>query len=164
MIELPSIALSIRQPWAWAIVMGFKDIENRNRFATSKGDMRPLPIAVHAAQGMTRAEYEDAAETMARIGVTCPRPDDLIRGAIVGAVTVTAIVAHHPSPWFFGPRGLVLADARTVDPIPAAGKLGYFAWQPGGTIAPALPWMRAWPNRASPRQVLASLFDREAPQ
>ncbi len=164
MTDLPSIALSVRQPWAWAIVMGFKGIENRNRFAISKGDMRPMPIAVHAAQGMTRAEYEDAADTMARIGVACPRPDDLIRGAIVGAVTVTAIVDHHPSPWFTGPRGLVLADARAVEPIPAAGRLGYFEWRAGGMLAPPLPWMRSWPNRATQAQVLDTLFDRRAAQ
>ncbi|MFV3077496.1 hypothetical protein [Niveispirillum fermenti] len=161
MTDLPAIALSVRQPWAWAIVTGFKDIENRSRAAVSKGDMRPRPIAIHAALGMTRAEYEDAADTMARIGVTCPRPDDLIRGAIVGAATVTAIVDRHPSPWFFGPRGLVLANARAVTPIPAAGKLGYFEWHAGGMLPPPLPWMRTWPNRAAQALVLDILFNRE---
>jgi hypothetical protein len=149
MTDLPAIALSIQQPWAWAIVHGFKDIENRNRFAITKGKMEPRPIAVHASRGMTQADYESAAEDMARIGVTCPRPDQLARGAIVGAVTVTAIVPDHPSPWFRGPRGLVLRDASAlVTPIPAAGQLGYFAWTEGGALAEPLQWMRAWPGKA----------------
>lgn len=163
MTDLPTIALSVRQPWAWAIAAGFKDIENRNRFAISKGDMQPRRIAIHAAQGMTRAEYEDAFETMLRIGVTCPRPDELIRGAIVGAVTVTAIVDSHPSPWFSGPRGLVLTHACPVDPIPAAGKLGYFEWHPSGSPTQPLAWMRAWPSRTNPAQVLYSLFGEDTP-
>lgn len=159
MTSLPPIALSIQQPWAWAIAAGFKDIENRNRFAVTKGSMDARPLAIHASRGMTQADYECAAEDMARIGVTCPRPDQLVRGAIIGAVTVTAVVASHPSPWFRGPRGLVLRDALSLPtPIPAAGKLGYFPWLPGGTLAEPLPWMRAWPGKA-PRQAPPHLFD-----
>jgi len=83
---------------------------------------------------------------MRALGVQCPRPDELIRGAIIGAATITAVVANHDSPWFFGPRGLVLADAQQVEPRPARGALGYFAWRAGGQIATPLPWMRAWPD------------------
>lgn len=151
-MELPRDALSVRQPWAWAIVVGLKDVENRSKFAVTKGGFDPRPIAIHAAKGMTRDEYEDAAEFMARLGVVCPRPDALVRGAIIGAATVTAVVAQHASPWFFGPRGLLLADARQVGPIPAAGALGYFDWRPGGELAPPLPWMRAWPEDHQPRR------------
>lgn len=164
MTDLPTIALSVRQPWAWAIVHAGKDIENRTAVSVATGRMHPARIAIHAAQGMTRKEYENVADFMASIGVTCPRPDALVRGAIVGAVTVTAIIDRHPSPWFFGPRGLILADAVAVDPIPAVGHLGYFDWQAGGAVAPPLPWMLSWPNRALPRQVLASILDREAGQ
>lgn len=145
MIHLPEVALSIRQPWAWAIVAGIKDIENRSTFACSKAGFDPRPIAVHAAKGMTRDEYEEAAEFMAELGVACPRPDALVRGAIIGGTTVSAVVKHHDSPWFFGPRGLVLQDSFACAPIPSVGALGYFRWtRAGEDIAPALPWMRAW--------------------
>lgn len=141
---LPEIALSVRQPWAWAIFNG-KDVENRSLAAIRHGMIRRR-IAIHAAKGMTRDEYEDAAEMMAKIGVKCPMPDELIRGAIIGAATVTDIVKESESPWFFGPRGLVLADAVSVAPIPAVGALGYFRWQPSRVkTAPVLPWMVAWP-------------------
>ncbi len=129
-IDIPEIALSVQQPWAWAITEGGKDIENRSRFAVTKGDMKPRRIAIHASLGMTRDDYEDAARFMAQIGVVCPLPYELARGAIVGVATVTAIVSEHSSPWFFGPRGLVMADQIVVDPIPAKGALGYFKWSP----------------------------------
>lgn len=151
-MDLPKIALSVRQPWAWAIVAGVKDVENRSTFAVSKAGFDPRPVAIHAAKGMTIDEYEDAAFFMSRLGVSCPRPDDLVRGAIVGAATVTAIVADCDSPWFFGPRGLMLADARAVDPIPAIGALGYFEWRRSGDLAQPLPWMRAWPGLHQPRR------------
>lgn len=154
MSDIPTYALSVRQPWAWAIAVGAKDIENRTTFAVSKGDMKPKRIAIHASLGMTRDEYEDAAETINMIcrqlgRRECPRPDELVRGAIIGAATVTAIVKKHKSPWFFGPRGLVLTEQELWTPIPASGALGYFQWRRSEAplVAP-LPWMVAWPDKA----------------
>lgn len=141
-MTIPEIALSVCQPWAWAITEGGKDIENRSRFAVSKGNMKPLRIAIHASLAMTRDDYEDAAEFMKKIGVSCPLPHKLVRGAIVGMATVTAIVSEHSSPWFFGPRGLVLVEQIAIDPIPAIGALGYFRWFPSGRpLAAPKPWM-----------------------
>lgn len=145
-MEIPEIALSVQQPWAWAITKAGKDVENRSRFAISKGNMTPRRIAIHASLGMTREDYEDARDFMASIGVVCPLPDQLVRGAIVGAATVTAIVNEHPSPWFFGPRGLVLREQCAIEPIPAAGALKYFRWKPsGGALAEPKRWMIARP-------------------
>jgi hypothetical protein len=114
-----------------------------------EGCSRAGRIAVHAAKGMTRGEYEDAADFMRTLGVECPRPDALIRGGIIGAVTVEAIVKEHPSPWFFGPRGLVLSGAEAVAPIAAQGALGFFYWDAGGGLEKPLPWMIAWLGRAA---------------
>jgi hypothetical protein len=145
-MDIPEIALSVQQPWAWAITEGGKDVENRSRFAITKGDMKPRRIAIHASLGMTRDDYEDACRFMASIGVVCPLPGQLVRGAIVGMATVTAIVSEHPSPWSFGPRGLVLAEQCAIEPIPAAGALGFFRWRPsGGALAEPKPWMIAKP-------------------
>ncbi len=143
----PSKALSVRQPWAWAIVYGGKDVENRSTFAVSKGDLKPARIAVHASKGMTRDEYECARETMAKLNVECPRPDALVRGAIIGSVIVEAVVKESDSPWFFGPRGLVLSGAVPVPPLPALGALGYFQWKIAGDVEAPLPWMLAWPGK-----------------
>jgi hypothetical protein len=162
MTDLPSIALSVRQPWAWAIVAGHKPVENRTAAAIRMGCMTTGPIAIHAAKGMTRAEYDDAAEFMAMEGIACPRPDELIRGAIIGTAIVVGFVSDYPSPWFFGPRALALSDARTIiSPIPAAGQLGYFTWQAGGALAEPLQWMRSWPGKAQrATKPEATLFDK----
>lgn len=143
----PSRALSVRQPWAWAIIHAGKDIENR-----SEGAVRSMPsnlgwIAIHASKGMTQREYEDARSFMASIGVTCPPPAELVRGAIIGSVDVRAVASASTSPWFFGPCGLVMTDARPCEPVPASGALGVFEWFPeraGGTVEPAKRWMKAW--------------------
>lgn len=148
---LPAEALSVRQPWAWAIIFGGKTIENRTAGAIRAGKMREGQIALHAARGMTEREYRWGAWKLAQIGVTCPLPADLPRGAIIGAVTVTGIITESDSPWFGGPCGLELAEPRTCRPIPAKGALGYFAWAPGGNAAAPAPWMR--------RYGAASLFE-----
>lgn len=147
-VTIPDIALSVRQPWAWAIIHAEprKDIENRSSAAVAKGGMvAGRRIAVHAAKGMTRAEYEDAREFMASIGVICPPARDLLRGGIIGSVRVLDIVRAHESPWFFGPRGLVLAAPVGCDFVPAVGALGFFRWTPkeGGAPEPPARWMLA---------------------
>ncbi len=129
MKDVPDIALSVRQPWAWAIIHAGKDIENRSSGAVRMGLMLDnLRIAIHAAKGLTREEYEDGASFMASLGIACPPPHALVRGAIIGSVYVEGIVKSHRSPWFFGPRGLLLSDPVACDPIPVTGQLGYFRW------------------------------------
>lgn len=139
------LAVSVRQPWAWAIVHGPKDVENRSKAAIDKGCMRPGRIAIHASQGMTRDEYELGAAFMARVGVTCPRPDQLVRGGVIGAATVTRIVREHGSPWFFGPHALVLDDKEAWEPIPCVGALGFFRWKRSGELLAPAKWMTTWP-------------------
>ena len=142
-------ALSVRQPWAWAIIHAGKDVENRS--AAAVRFIAPLPeqrIAIHAAKGMTRQEYAEAADFMAGIGVECPRPADLIRGAIIGSVTIDGIVSRDYSRWFFGPRALVITAPRPCEPIPAVGALGLFSWSPAGEIAPPAKWMLPKPGAA----------------
>jgi hypothetical protein len=164
-VTLPRIALSVRQPWAWAILHAGKDVENR-----SFGAMRFLEalvgerIAIHASKGMTRDEFESALLTFAdarfRLGQAWgwPRPFEFPRGAIVGAVTVTGVVRESPSPWFFGPCALTLKDPAPCDPIPAKGQLGAFEWSPSGELDPPAKWMNDWPNAKG-----RSLFDEESP-
>lgn len=138
---LPPLALSVRQPWAWAIIHGGKVIENRSMGSIRTGRMVPGPICIHAATGMKEAEYRYAHWRLARHGADCPRPDELVRGAIIGTVDVTEIITESDSEWFGGDAGLVLANPRAIDPLPASGKLGYFRWQEGTAFAPVKPWM-----------------------
>jgi len=149
-------ALSVRQPWAWAIIHAGKDIENRGHVAVWKGGMKPQRIAIHASKGMTRDEYESASDFMRSIGIICPPAGALIRGAVIGMVEVADIVTRSSSPWFFGPRGLVLRDPEPCEPIAAAGQLGFFVWSAGGAIEQPLKWMRLKDEPNSPDKTAVS--------
>lgn len=128
-MDVPIKALSVRQPWAWAIMHAGKDIENRSWQAVNHGLSFRGQIVLHSAKGMTQYEYKSAAEFMQSIGITCPTAFDLCRGAAIGTVEVVDVVCEHSSPWFFGPRGLVLRSPKPMTPAPVSGALGYFNWQ-----------------------------------
>lgn len=148
MEDLPKLALSVRQPWAWALIHGGKDVENRSRAPSGAARLIGRRLAIHASSGMTREEYCAASAFMLRIGVTCPPPADLARGGVIGSVRLVRIDRESDSPWFFGPCGLVVDDPRPCDPIASTGALGLFDWRPGTVNPPALrealPWMRAF--------------------
>lgn len=136
-------ALSVRQPWAWAIVHGGKDIENRSWQAVNKGLKARGRVSIHASLGMTRDEYEYAAAFMEDRGIICPLPHELLRGGIIGTVDVVDVVKESKSPWFMGPRGLVLRNPQASTFIPCSGQLGYFRWErKGAGPAECAKWMR----------------------
>ena len=131
MTNLPPFALSIRQPWAWAIIDAGKDVENRDWPTRFRG-----PVCIHAANGMTRDEFDgfvSLARAMYRNGTWTgpfiPERQALSRGGIVGVAEITDCVDASLSPWFFGRYGFVLRNVRAVEFIPCKGALGFFRWQ-----------------------------------
>ena len=118
-------ALSIRQPWAWLIANSFKDIENRSWNTKYRG-----PILIHAASGLTQHEYRAAMEVCRTIHpdlpVNMPLYESIERGGIVGMATITGTCESSSSPWFFGPVGFQLKDARTLPFYPMRGRLSFF--------------------------------------
>ena len=159
---LPKLALSVRQPWAWAIVAGYKPIENRTLGSIRSGSMDCRRVAIHAAKGLKQDEFMWGYWRLYRHGVSCPRPLDLPRSAIIGTVDVVDIVEESDSPWFGGPAGLVLENAHMIDPIPAAGALGYFEWSRGGALAPPQNWMQSFDMPNGDGETL-SLFEELEP-
>jgi hypothetical protein len=142
-MNLPPRALSVRQPWAWAIMHAGKTIENRSWRSYNPGIKFRGPVCIHASSGLGREEYEDAADSIRQIcGKAVPPARDLPRGAIVGTVEIVDVVTDSQSPWFFGRIGLVLRNPRPITPIPAGGQLGFFSWKPhaGDLVEPA-KWM-----------------------
>lgn len=126
-------AISVRQPWAWLILHG-KCIENRDWYTAYKGQ-----LAIHAAQGMSCDEYEDARDFVRsfdpQLAGRIPQPECLVRGAVIGTVMQTGCVKDHPSRWFQGKFGHVYAEARElVVPIPVRGALGIWEWQVPGEL------------------------------
>lgn len=132
MTDLPTKALSIRQPWAWAIIHAGKDVENRDWSTRYRGS-----ICIHASKGMTKREFSDFVDLgreLVRAGkwvddLWIPEPDDLQRGGIVGLADIVDCADRNASPWFFGKYGFVLQNARPVEFIPVRGALGIFNWE-----------------------------------
>ena len=118
------IALSIRQPWAWLIVAGHKDIENRDWPTNYRGD-----CLIHASKSATRADVENIRDSLIDDFGTdfgLPAFDDLPRGGLCGIATITDCVRSSPSPWFEGDHGFVLDRARAIPFHPYRGRLGFF--------------------------------------
>lgn len=149
---LPRYAMSVRQPWAWAILHAGKNVENRTRMSVRRGNITVREIAIHTGGGMTRKEYEHAAKFIKSVsGLDVPRPCHLPRGGIVGTVNVVALVKKIQSPWFIGPVGLVLDSPRPVEFIPCPGQLGYFVWKEDPThTVETLKWMMLWGQNSAP--------------
>jgi hypothetical protein len=120
-------ALSVRQPWAFFIVSGYKPVENRQWWTQYRG-----PLLIHAAKGMTKFEYEDCADLVAAIakktGVSIPMPafERLERGGIVGKADLVDCVSDSDSLWFTGKFGFVLENAVPLPFKPYKGQLGFF--------------------------------------
>lgn len=153
MTDIPTLAISIRQPWAWAIIHMGKDIENRApRAASNMKNGIGQRVAIHAAKTLLRIDYERAAKFMAAIpfpgAIVPPAPLDLPRGCLIGEVTITEIVRKSTSPWWMGPRGLVLADPVAYPaPLITEGALGLFEWRkqkPRRREPKIARWMEQW--------------------
>lgn len=120
-------ALSIRQPWAWLIIHGGKDIENRSWHTKFRGR-----FLVHAAGGMTRKEYAEANHFAVQGGMLLtpwdlPSFEQLERGGIIGSVELVDSVDQSDSPWYMGEKGFVLRDPTALPFIPLKGKLSFFS-------------------------------------
>ena len=120
-------ALTIRQPWAWLICAGIKDIENRNWFTQFRGR-----IYIHAGKSrlaMTESNIKYVLKRLSKkqakkFESTC---DNLTFGAIIGEVDITDCVDDSRSPWFIGRYGFKLSNPTLFDkPISCKGKLGLF--------------------------------------
>ena len=142
-------ALSISQPWAWAICHAGKRIENR--------DWKPpkwiigQTIAIHAAKSwngtqavdfINQAMYLEWERTNdpALYNFTCPpKRDQHTAGAIVATAKITDVftsndireVVAHQEDWFMGEYGWFLTSVKRLEqPIPCRGALGLWELQP----------------------------------
>jgi hypothetical protein len=122
--------ISIRQPWAHAIIHFGKRHENR----TWKTDYRG-PVLLHAAKGMSRAEYEEFAlwwindfphQHDEAVPMMMPTMGGLLRGGIVGRAKIVDCVTKSDSPWFFGPFAFVLDKVEELPFVAYRGELGLF--------------------------------------
>jgi hypothetical protein len=117
-------ALSIRQPYAWLIARGIKDIENRDWPTTFRGR-----VLIHAGLTYPKRDYRDDAESFGQQYGAYPAHDQMV-GGIVGVATIVDCVQQSESKWFNGPFGFVMANAREIPFVPCKGALGFFDVHP----------------------------------
>lgn len=119
--------LSVRQPWAWAIIHGGKDVENRTWRSRHRG-----PLLIHAARTV---DYDDTEDMVRLVQATTGEDPDRIWGrytvglrvgAVVGVAEMVDCVESHESPWFYGPFGFVFRNPRSFFPRRLRGLPGIF--------------------------------------
>jgi len=121
-------ALSIRQPWAWAILHAGKNIENRSWNTKFRGT-----FLIHAGSTFDKAAYQ-----LMRLypipNVILPERDYFkqFQGGIIGrAILVDVMKPGSPMtvPWYEGDYGFVLTNPESLPFRPHKGKLNFFEVQ-----------------------------------
>lgn len=109
-------ALTIRQPWAHAILHLGKDVENRSWPTRYRG-----PLLIHAAASLAPRYRLYAAE----LGLD---PSSLVLGSVVGMVELVDCVKGYHSKWAdAGSWHWILANPRAfVRPWGQRGRLGLY--------------------------------------
>ena len=136
MTKTPTAALSIMQPWAWLIVTGRKDIENRTWHTKFRG-----PVFVHAGKKIDREAHDflihghhpvtgDLDHALGEAYQAAIDAGEVPTGGIVGQVDITDCVAASSSDWFVGDFGFVLANAQALPFRPMKGALQFFKVEP----------------------------------
>ena len=129
-------ALTVHQPYAWAILAGLKRVENRTWSTGYRG-----PLLIHA--GRRSEQWLAEIAKLRAAGVDVPDPDELVFGAIIGQVDVVDVVQYDPRQsqlvdphgladdfWATGPVCLILANPQIFpEPIPCRGQPGL--WESG---------------------------------
>jgi hypothetical protein len=128
--------LTVRQPWAWAIVNGLKPIENRAWSTAHRG-----LLVIHSALNVAKATDLDGGRFPDGTPVPDPRTLDL--GALVGVVNLTACVRlrdlaftgdpawrSKAQPWSTGPWCWLLDRPRRfkVPPVGPQFKGRLYLW------------------------------------
>lgn len=121
--QLSTFVLTVKQPYAWAIVNGWKDCENRGWSSKFIGR-----VLIHASKAPSEDYYEIGMRIFDTFGVSVPKIEDLDLGKIVGVARFSQQVGRHGAKglgWFTGPRAWPIDWARPFpEPIDARGMQG----------------------------------------
>jgi hypothetical protein len=125
-------ALSIAQPWAWLILHGGRNIENRWWQTTYRGR-----VLIHANKRWQLYDYESALVFARRIGgldlarrVPHFQNGGIELGGIVGAATLVDVLLptpHPVNPWHLpGQYGFVFQDPEPLPFYPTQGESNFW--------------------------------------
>jgi hypothetical protein len=112
-------AISIQQPWAWAILHAGKRIENRSWSTRWRG-----PLLIHAGKAWSSSQEGDRRYLISCFGLDVPQ--GLPLGGIVGLCDLVDVITASPDRWFEGPFGWVLDNVEPLPFRPYRGALGLF--------------------------------------
>jgi len=121
-------AVSIHQPWAWAILHAGKNVENRTWATRHRG-----PLLIHAARSRASYSRQDAATWPELYGIALPAWEELTTGVILGVVDVVDCVR-------VGPGGALGERGESVWALE-----GYFGW----VVANPQPFAEPIPYRGA---------------
>lgn len=158
------LALSVRQPWAWALIYGGKAVENRAWRSSYRGALR-----IHASKTFDAEGYEWIETAVENGALHLPRPlpaaSELLFGGVIGSVhmigcmeslhdelateddedlDMSAALAvydldfeRNVEDWWAGPYGFLLGQPTPARFQPCRGMPGMFRPQiaPAGTTA-----------------------------
>lgn len=147
--------ISVRQPWAWSIIHGGKDVENRSR--NIAGSYRG-PVAIHASKTVDEDALDYHSPMAGLFGWSCPdrgkhshntrlcekcaerRAIEREKSWLGGIVGVVDLVGVHDSQhcWAAGfgrVRDLFFGDREAFDALPDSGAGGV-----AGKVCLCSPW------------------------
>ena len=116
---MKQMALSVMQPWAWALAHGHKPVENRTWDTKFRGE-----VLIHAGQKFDFNGHQWIAYNFPDLAL--PPAMAFPMGGIIGRAVMTEVVKQHESPWFFGPYGFVMQDAEPLPFRAIKGQLSFF--------------------------------------
>ena len=115
-------ALAVRQPYAWLIGNGYKDVENRSRNTRHRG-----PLLIHASTSKANLTEERLHGFERRYGFKLPPKETYELGGIVGLVDLVDCRSSSTSRFYErGNKAWVLAKPRRLDFRPCKGALNLF--------------------------------------
>jgi len=123
-------AISLWQPWAWAILYAGKDVENRIWRTHYRGPLllhaakrRPTVSEMRSFSDLLFSIYDDGKQAAKLVIEAC----EAQRGGIVGRVDVVDCVRGHESRWAFEDQFQWVLENAQVLPFKAVkGERGFF--------------------------------------
>lgn len=121
-------ALTLQEPWAWAILRAGKTVENRSWRMPDR--LVGVRVALHASKTY---DHDGASWIRSELGIEVPTPSELALGAITGLVRFGESFrpAKTLDRWTFGPWCFPVLESRPLKVRPACrGALGFWLVPP----------------------------------
>lgn len=115
--------ITVRAPWAQAILDLGKNVENRSWYRKYKGE-----LFIHCGHG--KVSNQELADFWPR-SIKLPEINPRDLGCIIGKVELVEVTSDYDSVWAIpGQRHWILEKPVRITPIPCKGQLGIWTYNP----------------------------------